>query len=110
MTLRRPLTAEEEAIAGLVSEDHQNKYRSFGVTKRDSGKGRIGIDLAFDEQTGKYACVVENVLPDSAAAIAGLTKGMRILRVNGKPVATTQNIRDYVLSAPRSFIVDVEMP
>ncbi|HEY9594328.1 MAG TPA: RIP metalloprotease RseP, partial [Spirochaetia bacterium] len=68
---------------------------------KDSGAGRIGIYAWFDP-------VVDGVTPGSAAGIAGLRKGDRIVAVDGKPVRNSIDLSQTLSARPAKVDVTFE--
>ena len=68
---------------------------------KDTGAGRIGIYAWVDP-------VVRTVAPGSAAAIAGLRAGDRIVEAGGRPVANTMDLYQALAAKPAKLAVAYE--
>lgn len=68
---------------------------------KDTGAGRIGIYAWVDP-------VVRSVKPGTAAAIAGLEKGDRIVAADGQPVRNTIDLEMALSKRPTRISLDVE--
>ncbi|MGO9310609.1 MAG: RIP metalloprotease RseP [Spirochaetia bacterium] len=68
---------------------------------KDTGAGRIGIYAWVDP-------VVRTVSPGSAAAIAGLRAGDRIVEADGRPVANTMDLFQSLAAKPGKLPVTYE--
>lgn len=66
-----------------------------------------GFALAYGEN--RTPTIVAGVAPESAAAEAGLLQGDRIIAVDGRPIATFDDLRRYVIMRPDEAVeLDVE--
>ena len=68
---------------------------------RNSGAGRIGIYAWLDP-------VVATARPGSAAAMAGLRKGDRIVRIDGQPVLNSMDLYQALVSKPSKAAIEFE--
>jgi regulator of sigma E protease len=68
---------------------------------KDTGAGRIGIYAWIDP-------LVRSVAPGSAAAIAGLHTGDRIVEASGRPVANTMDLYQALAARPAKIDVGYE--
>jgi regulator of sigma E protease len=68
---------------------------------KDTGAGRIGIYSWIDP-------VVDSVAPQSAAAIAGVQPGDRIVAMNGKPVQHGIEALSFLADRPEKVVISVE--
>jgi regulator of sigma E protease len=117
------------AIDGQPVENYQeiqesvsvapNKKMIFAVTRDENGTART-LDLAvtpyLDKNTGAghigilpwVDAVVGSVSPGSAASIAGLRKGDRIIRANGTPVKNIWDLLPVIASGGGKANIDFE--
>jgi regulator of sigma E protease len=89
-----------------VAREDNGTTRTYNVAvtpflDKDSGAGHIGILPWVDP-------VVDSVAQGSAASIAGIRKGDRIMRINEKPVATIWDMLPEVSASPGKVTIDVE--
>ncbi|HUI70874.1 MAG TPA: RIP metalloprotease RseP, partial [Spirochaetia bacterium] len=86
------------------SENGTTRDLSLAVTPfldKDSGAGHIGILPWIDP-------VVDSVAKGSAGLIAGIQKGDRIVRINGKTVSNIWDLLPQLSSSPGKVIIDVQ--
>jgi len=98
--------APNKKLLFSVAREESGTTRTFDVSvtpflDKDSGMGHIGI-LPWRDP------VVGSVAQGSAASIAGIRKGDRILRINGKPVANTWDMLPAVSTSPGKVTIDLE--
>ncbi|MFO0868012.1 MAG: DegQ family serine endoprotease [Pirellulales bacterium] len=97
-----------------------NLARSIMHQIRDSGKvtrGRIGAaiqDLTEDlarsfGYDGREGALIDDVVPDSPAAKAGLKSGDIVTRYQGKPVKSSSHFRNAVAATPPNSQADLEV-
>jgi regulator of sigma E protease len=93
-------------LAFSVARDESGTIQNFHLAvtpflDKNSGAGHIGILPWVDP-------VVDSVAPQSAASVAGLLKGDRILRIDLKPVANIWDMLPVIAASPGKVTIDVE--
>ena len=67
---------------------------------KDTGAARIGIYAWTDP-------IVSSVVPGSAAALAGLHKGDRLVEIDGRPIRNTMDIYQSIASKPAKVSIGI---
>lgn len=101
------------AVPTHMAKEVMGQIRRFGAVRR----GRIGAQL--DEVTPEVAAaqsldaiagaVATEVSPGSAAARGGLQVGDVVLRVNGRPVRTSADVRNRVAVTPVGDPIELQV-
>jgi serine protease DegS len=86
-------------IQYVIARSMQLKQQPFSM------KGFIGIDvIEFSEQSGSAIQIV-SVLPNSAAALAGLNVNDVIVAINGQPFTKRQDMIQFIQRQPADTVV-----
>jgi len=102
--LENVATAPGKPLAVTVQRAESGEARSLTITPeldKETGAGRIGIYAWVDP-------VVRNVAAGSAAAIAGLRPGDRILETDGRPIRNTMDIFQSLAAKPPKVPITYE--
>ena len=93
-------TNAERPLALAVERDGQTVNLTVrpGLDK-STGAGKIGVYFWTDP-------VIGDVAPESAAALAGLLPGDRIVRVNGEPVRHSMDFARFFADSPPALAID----
>ena len=98
--------APNKKLVFVVAREENAATRNVDIAvtpylDKDTGAGHIGILPWADPVLG-------SVSPGSAASVAGLRAGDRLLKVNGKPVNNIWDLLPVLASSPGKVIVDFE--
>ena len=92
---------DETLTVVVLREDGEHTLTVTPALDRDSGTGKIGVSAWIDP-------VVGWVEPGSAADLAGLADGDRIVRANGLPVNQQMDLAALLTGSPRELDLQVE--
>jgi regulator of sigma E protease len=103
------VNAEKELHFTVLRENPDGKTETLDLyiepeLEKSSGAGRIGVYFWADP-------VIENVMPDSPASLAGLESGDRIVSINGEPFlysVALLKILDGGGTRPANLSIEVE--
>ena len=98
--------APNKKLLFSVARQENGTTRGFDVAvtpflDKDSGAGHIGILPWVDP-------VVDSVAKGSAALVAGIRTGDRIVAINGKPVANIWDMLPAVSTSPGKVTIDID--